>query len=63
MVFLYLPYAITHPWCDTPNHKAVTTFCYLEAILKFSSASLIIESKQEILKVTTYLPNITTIAF
>ena len=43
--------------------KAVTIFFYLEDILKFSSASLSVVSKKEILKVTTYLAHITIIAF
>ena len=38
-------------------------FFYLEDILKFSSASLSIVSKQEILNVSTHLANITIIAF
>ena len=51
------------PHCETPNHKAVTIFLYVEDILKFSSATLSIVSKQEILKVTTYLAYFTIIAF
>ena len=53
---------ITHSSCETCNHRAVTIFFYLEDI-KFSSVSLNIVSKQEILKVTTYLAHITNIAF
>ena len=52
-----------YPSCETPNHKAVTIFFYLEDILKFFSASLSIVNKQEILKVTTYLAHIIIIAF
>ena len=61
MLFLYLPEVVTHCSCETPNHKAVTI--YLADSLKFSSASLNIVSKQEILKVTIYLAHITMIIF
>ena len=63
MFFLYLLCVVTHTLCETPHYKAVTIFFYLEdMLLKFSSASLSIVSKQEIQKVTTYLAHITIIA-
>ena len=61
MLFLYLPEAATHCSCETPNHNATTI--YLADSSKFSSASLNIVSKQEILKVTIYLAHITMIIF
>ena len=51
-------YMVTHPFCETPNHKTITFFFYLENILKFLFVSPSLVSKQEILKVTTYLAHI-----
>ena len=63
MVFIYLPEVETHSSCETPSRKAVTILFYLEDIFKFPSTSRNIVSKQEILKITTYLAHITMIAF